>query len=116
MRNIIVCGHSDCGGCLACLDAENTEKTFPHTHLWMRLLEPARDRMQENFGVGSEPERRRTLERANVVEQLHNLMTYPFVKEKVEKGELTLAGWHYYIGSGKIQIYDEDDDMFWPAN
>jgi len=48
------------------------------------------------------------LEKLNAVQQLDNLMTYDFVREKFESGDLNLQAYYYDIGTGSISVYDYD--------
>jgi len=50
----------------------------------------------------------------NVLLQLEHLMTYPYVAERVEKGELTLHGWVYEIDSGRVFSHDSASGDFKP--
>jgi carbonic anhydrase len=50
-----------------------------------------------------------------VVLQLERLMAYPMVRREVEKGTLTLHGWHYVIEDGEIHIFDVRQGSFVPA-
>ena len=45
-------------------------------------------------------------EQVNVEQQLENLMTYPFVEERFDRGELNIYGWYYIIESGEILNYN----------
>ena len=49
------------------------------------------------------------LEKLNAVQQLDNLMTYEFVRKRVEAGDLNLQAYYYDIGSGTISVYDYDN-------
>ncbi len=51
-------------------------------------------------------ERVRALEKRSVVTSLENLMSFPFVKEAVDAGELTLHGLWNDIGEGGLEQYD----------
>jgi carbonic anhydrase len=48
------------------------------------------------------------LEKLNAVQQLDNLMTYEFVRKRVEAGDLNLQAYYYDIGTGTISVYDYD--------
>ena len=38
--------------------------------------------------------------------QLERLMGYPMVRERVERGQLALHGWHYVIEDGEVHVFD----------
>lgn len=116
VENIIVCGHSNCGGCAACLKPSDFLLELPHTRKWMELAHPVRDRVIAEIPE-EEPEAREwMMEQANVVEQLKHLMTYPYIREAVIAGKLTLSGWHYIIETGEVFIYDREAGEFLLAN
>jgi carbonic anhydrase len=56
----------------------------------------------------------RLSEKLNVIFQIENLLTYPYLKEKVDAGELHLHGWLYDIEKGSIEYYDPDLCVFLP--
>lgn len=112
VENIIVCGHTDCGGCAASLYGSQ----LPDTRKWLELLEPVKAQVLKEL-KDDEPEAQEwMMEQINVVEQLKHLLTYPYIKEKVSKGTLTLSGWHYSIEDGHILIYDKELGEFILAN
>ncbi|NPA73227.1 MAG: carbonic anhydrase [Epsilonproteobacteria bacterium] len=108
--NIVVCGHSNCGGCKALYyDKDKLAKT-PLVKEWLSLADEVRDRiLKKNL---SYEEREFQTEQLNVVKQLENLLTYPFVKERFEKGELNIVGWYYVIETGDVFDYDFDEGEF----
>ncbi|ROR27229.1 carbonic anhydrase [Mobilisporobacter senegalensis] len=116
VENIIVCGHSNCGGCAACINPSEELNELPHTKKWLELIHPVRDYIIREF-KGEELEAKGwMMEQFNVVEQLKHLMTFPYIKEKVRKNELMLSGWHYIIETGEIYIYNKEDGEFHPGN
>jgi carbonic anhydrase len=48
----------------------------------------------------------------NIVEQIHHLLTYPYIAEKYEKGLLTISGWYYIIETGEIFSYNVAEGFF----
>lgn len=104
VEHVVVCGHSDCGGIKA-LDAELDGAREPHIIQWLEYARTASERVKE-AGV---PESERHIEtvKANVLQQLDNLQTYPCVQDGLESGTLALHGWLYDIRSGEMSVYDE---------
>ena len=116
VENIIVCGHSNCGGCAACLKPEAFLDGLPQTKTWLQLAHPVRDRILREVPATEPALREWMMEQANVVEQLKHLATYPCVRERVTEGRLKLSGWHYIIETGEIFIYDPVTEEFHHAN
>lgn len=112
VENIIVCGHSNCGGCAASLKTPEELSSLPHTQKWLELIEPARDCVCREISA-DEPEAREWMtEQSNVVEQLNHLMTYPYIRQKAALGLLRLNGWYYIIETGEVFIYDTEAGEF----
>ncbi len=116
VEHIIVCGHSNCGGCNACLKPPEYLESIPHTRKWLELAHPVRDRVLQALGENDPAAREWMMEQENVVEQLKHLLTYPYIREKVKAKKLTLDGWHYIIETGEIFRYDCKEARFVLAN
>jgi len=114
--NIIVCGHSNCGGCAAALNPSDKLKELPNTRKWLELARPVRERVLTELIDECEEARDWMMEQANVIEQLKHLMTFPFIQNKVLAGTLTVGGWYYIIETGEIYIYDKESSEFHLAN
>ncbi len=113
VKNIIVCGHSNCGGCNAIYASEEELKGIPHTRKWLSLASPVKKMVEQDEELMKDIVKREWVtEQLNVVEQRSHLLTYPFIKEKVERGELNLLGWYYMIGTGEVFNYDDDTHSF----
>jgi len=112
VQNIIVCGHSHCGGCKVVYASEEAFAEAPHTQQWIELLKPVKEAVAEHDPGADEETRRWLTETFNVVQQLKNLRTYPAVKVREEAGELTLAGWYYIINTGEVFAFDEEGSKF----
>lgn len=116
VENIIVCGHSNCGGCAACLKPEEFLDELPHTKKWLELSHSVRDRVLRDISENEYEKREWLMEQANVVEQLKHLLSYPYILERIKSGNLKLSGWHYIIETGEIFIYDKNAGEFKLAN
>jgi len=112
--NIVVLGHSHCGGITALLDGygENDEGEG-YIAPWMRIAAPARDEVLRRWPDASREFKQRACERAGVRVSLTNLMTFPFIRQRIEAGSLNLYGWYYDLENGELMQYDPDKDRFY---
>lgn len=113
VRDIIVCGHSDCGAMKALLHPEMVTG-MPTVAAWLRHCERARVVTLENFEHLDEPALLATVTEQNVLTQLDHLRTLPFVASRLKKNKLTLHGWVYQIETGVVRAYDPSDQRFVP--
>ena len=112
VENIIVCGHSNCGGCATSLNPVEDLTLLPYTHKWLELIEPVRNKVIYECGDKGPEACEWMMEQGNVVQQVKNLLSYPFIKERVLSGKLSLSGWYYIIETGEIFIYDKESAEF----
>lgn len=113
IRDVILCGHSNCGAMQGVLHPERLEG-MPAVRQWVSYAEAAR-RAAVEAHPGADDET--LLERVadyNVIAQIRNVLTFPFVRPLVEKGELELYGWVYDIGTGHVKGLDASGRRFVP--
>jgi carbonic anhydrase len=112
VEEVIICGHTQCGA-IASLYGELDEKPFVHTKKWLTLGHKAKDLAVNKLGKEAEQEQLlRLTEKLSVVSQIENLLTYPYVKERLKNGTLHIHGWMYDMTTGKIEYYDPDEHTF----
>ncbi len=111
--HIVVLGHAFCGGikAFASDDAPLTSSDF--IGRWMSQIAPAAEAI-------TAPKKDwesylRQLEFASVELSLKNLMTFPFVRTAVEKGELSLHGAYFGVASGRMLVRNEKTGAFEPV-
>ena len=112
VENIIVCGHSNCGGCSALYKDDAYFEKLPHTRKWLELAEPVKLKVKEQLPDCNPEVREWMTEQINVVEQINHLLTYPFIAEKFAAGKLQISGWYYIIETGEIYVYNADKGYF----
>ncbi|UDF34458.1 UNVERIFIED_ORG: carbonic anhydrase [Shinella sp. XGS7] len=108
VKHIIVCGHSHCGGIRA-LYGETPEEAL-NLRAWLDLGREAMLPLEPG------PEVLRRTEERSVLLQLERLMEYPMVRARVERGELSLHGWHYIIEDGQVNVFDVRSGSFVPSD
>lgn len=114
LTDIIVCGHSHCGAIESLYkDIEPTDENI-HTLKWLELGEAPKKIAMMSVPKGDKEALLRYTEKASVLFQLENLLTYPAVKKRVEENRLFLHGWYYDIEAGLIEYYDDEKYEFMP--
>lgn len=108
VRHIVVCGHSHCGAIRALY--EDVPPEARNLGAWLALAREAA------LPVTPTPEALRRTEQRSVVLQIERLMDYPMVRARVERGELSLHGWHYVIEDGEVHVFDLPSGRFVPAS
>ena len=111
IKNIIVCGHSNCGGCAALFyDTKKLEK-IPNVVRWLNLMQPVKDQILKIPNLNAD-KREWIAERLNIINSMQNLLSFPGIKEGSESGEVKIYGWHYVIETGELFNYDEKEAHF----
>jgi len=112
VKEIIVCGHTQCGA-IYTIYSDLDVRVFPYLSTWLAQGKVLQNRMNQKYGSFESRETMlRTAEKESVQIQLENMLTYPFVKEKIEEGSLKIHGWIYNIQTGGLSYYDEEENKF----
>ena len=99
---IVVCGHTRCGAMKAALDPIGLD-TVPNVRNWIKFAEPARLALDELHPHLGPVARWVQLVELNVLQQLTNLKTHPWVAARVASGRLQLEGWVYELEGGQVR-------------
>jgi carbonic anhydrase len=111
VRNIVICGHSECGAMGAVL-AEHGLDDAPNLALWLGHAQAAAMQLKLEPENAHGLARHDRLSQLNVLVQLDHLMTYPVVRQAVEAGNLHLSGWWFDIASGDMHGYEPESESF----
>lgn len=110
VEEVVVMGHGACGGVNASLTKALAGSQIGEGYFvaeWIGLLDEARDKVVAAHGQGEEGQK--ALEQEGVRVSLNNLMTFPFVKERVDAGTLKLHGAVFAIADGKLRVLGDND-------
>ncbi|PZU49343.1 MAG: carbonic anhydrase [Sphingomonas sp.] len=113
VRDIIVCGHSDCGAMKALSDPTGLER-MPNVAAWLRHGTAAKHVVDTCYTALDDAARVRAISLENVVAQLNHLRTHPAVAAKIAVGEMSLHGWFVDIHAGQILGLDGNTGRFVP--
>nr|AEV42277.1 beta carbonic anhydrase 2 [Mesembryanthemum nodiflorum] len=109
VENIVVIGHSCCGGIKGLMsipDCGTTSTDFIEE--WVKIAQPARTKVKAEVSSAEFTEQCKNCEKEAVNVSLGNLLTYPFVREAVMKKTLALKGAHYDFVNGRFELWNLD--------
>lgn len=113
VSDIIVCGHSNCGA----IEGLFSEPKLDALRHWLRFGHQAKRVTLLTLGdKASLKDKYDVAEHLSVLFQLDHLMTYSYVRDKVNEQKIYLHAWHYDIESGEIDYYDPLTSKFVPLN
>jgi carbonic anhydrase len=117
VARIIVLGHARCGGVrslmLGAPSGDEAEQTG-FVARWMRLAEPVRARVLRELRHKHADEQCRAAELASILHSLDQLLTYPWIRRRVEAGTLALHGWYFDLAAGTLLAYSARRQEFLP--
>jgi carbonic anhydrase len=111
VRNLVVCGHSECGAMKAALAGKPLPET-PNLAKWLHHATSALFRLEQEGPLDRRLNRHDQLSQLNVLVQLEHLASYPIVRRGIADGTLHLSGWWFEIVKGEMWAYDRETRAF----
>ena len=111
VRNIVVCGHSECGAMKAALARKPVPET-PNLTKWLHHSTSAVFRLDQEGPLDPRLSRQDQLSQLNVLVQLEHLASYPIVRQSIANGTLQMSGWWFDIAKGEMWAYDRESRAF----
>ncbi|HYG90808.1 MAG TPA: carbonic anhydrase [Azospirillum sp.] len=109
VREVIVMGHTQCGGVRSLLERAADSGDFIGS--WMSIASAVRDRVMAGNTVVTDTARA-TAERETIRQSLTNLMTFPWIRDRVEAGDLRLHGCLFDVAAAELLILDPVNGTF----
>lgn len=108
VEHIVVLGHEMCGGIGALAAPES--RPFEFMSDWVAVAAEARDEVARTSLEGDT--RQMVLEQASLLCSVRNLMTFPWIRERVETGRLVLHAWYFGLRAGELLAFDPGAGQF----
>ena len=113
VKDIVVCGHSNCGAMNALLNPP-PEDRLPIVSRWLEHAARTRALIREKYADRTPEQQINVATQENVLAQLHNLKTHPSVTARLARGALRLHAWVYKIETGEVFFFDPEIGQFRP--
>lgn len=107
VKQIVVLGHANCGGIRALMQDDTSISSNGFIDRWMQIAAPAKKEVLARGDLDTPGKRIDACEKTAVSHSLGNLMSYPWIRSRVESGSLNLAGYYYDLRSGELVRIDE---------
>lgn len=113
VEHIIVMGHAQCGGIRTLM--EHHAPTCDEEILiakWLGIAEDARQKVLHQLPGRSPQTLAHACEQAAILVSLENLMSYPWIHQRVAAGKLALHGWYFDMPNGELLEYQSQTGCF----
>ncbi|MGE4265379.1 MAG: carbonic anhydrase [Desulfovibrio sp.] len=113
VEHVIVLGHSCCGGINALMSPRRQE-LGEFIAPWVKIAEAALTEVESKLEGKDEAVRQRACEQASVLVSLENLLTFPWLWERVMQERVYLHGWYFDMQKGELLSYLPETGTFEP--
>ncbi|HTN97895.1 MAG TPA: carbonic anhydrase [Nordella sp.] len=107
VKHIVVMGHGRCGGIKAIGEPGDPLSTGDFIGKWLAGVRDVAAIVEYDDKL-SAAQRLTLIEQAAVEHSLANLRTFPWVRVRESKGQITLNGAWFDISLGELNVYDEE--------
>lgn len=112
VAHLILWGHSQCGGIQALLQEALDSRSDDFIGRWVKTIRPTHGNSATlERKVTADEYAKLALEQSNA-----NCMTFPWIRERVKQGRLTIHRWFLQIETGEIFTYSAVQRDFFPLD
>lgn len=115
VKHLIILGHSQCGGIRGALEGDIGHNDF--ITQWVSQIKPdvrAQGSGRIYGGISDEEVNRYAKRALNI--SYKNCLTYPWIKERVDRKELVIHRWFFNIATATLSIYSQAKQQYEPLN
>ncbi len=111
ISDIIICGHSEC--CAMQMLAQGVDtQAFPHLATWLKYGDESVKKIRSGFVLNPALSEHNQISQVNVLQQMEHIISYPFVRDRVEKKKLRVHGWWFDIAQAEVYCYEQNFNQF----
>lgn len=108
VAHLVIMGHSNCGGIHGLLHPE----AVAHEDFIADWIEQAAPVLKNLREADAEHERHRRAEESAVLLSLENLLSYDWIRQRCDDGELNLHAAYYDLESHSLLLWDDNEEDF----
>lgn len=107
VADIIVCGHSECGAIQALIQGIDNV-TCPHLGSWLVYGKESLNKVREGFVINPLLSELNQISQVNVLQQMEHILSYPFIRNRVQNKQLRVHGWWFDIAQADVYCYEQE--------
>jgi carbonic anhydrase len=116
VQHVVILGHALCGGIAQLVDGDKSAFAhYDYLSTWTAVAQDVRDLAVRELQGKSRDEIARAVEQAAVVNSVVNLMSFPWIAERVAAGKLVLHAWWFNLIEGQLYAFNPDTSSFDPV-
>ena len=115
VENIMILGHSKSISAKMIMSedfVEQKSKISEAMKKWLSIASEARDAVKKQLSQSNIEEQQVAFEKEAIIISLRNLLTYPYIKERVEKNKLKIFAWQFDFESGDVLAFNTEKKIF----
>ncbi|OQY18045.1 MAG: carbonic anhydrase [Desulfobacteraceae bacterium 4572_35.1] len=110
--DIIVMGHSNCGGIKWLMECDDYCEESSFIGKWVSVASGVKEKILQQLPDKSPALQAKACEKAVILLSLENMMSFPCIKKRVENGSLSLHGWYFNLNAGTMSAYSPKSGKF----
>lgn len=107
VKHVVVMGHGRCGGIRAVVEGGDPLSAGDFIGKWMSDVKDVAEAVRHDHDHAHDLQT--AVEHASVEHSLANLRTFPWLRMRENKDDLTVHGAWFDIALGELHVYDEQD-------
>jgi carbonic anhydrase len=112
VEHIIVLGHSQCGGIAGLMNSECECDLGEFIGRWITIAAAAKEQVKQLLPEKSIELQTRACEQAAIMLSIDNLLSFPWIQQRVQEKKLFLHGWYFDIQRGELLRYSPEDSCY----
>ena len=108
VSHVVVMGHGRCGGIGAVVNKSEPLSSGDFIGKWMSDVKDVAEAVRDAHEGKHDHSLQTAVEHASVEHSLANLHTFPWIRMREKKGELSVHGAWFDISLGELHVYDEE--------
>ncbi|MBF0152675.1 MAG: carbonic anhydrase [Magnetococcales bacterium] len=102
VQHVVILGHANCGGIKSLMSGKSGQQS-DFLNQWMSIAAKAMEQVQQQGHGLSDEEKLHACEKMAAIHSMENLMTFPWISDRVLRGTLTLHAWYYDLSHGCLE-------------